>query len=196
MTSPLHNAANNGPAMANAQRQGNPVGNGLFPGQHPRQRTTNKTRNGDGFSFKPSLNINVTEKQQAAMGGAPHHGQAAGAGSKGTPGGDFMSNEDIRAFSEHLRKAARNRAVERSMDAAQLEARLRNIPAADGRMHGARARARRVSRYLKLIAAGEKAIAKWSTALYSAFEREFEAELIKIGKGRAQPRTDQRFNWR
>ena len=149
------------------------------PARPTPQRPTNnvnKTRNGDGFGFKPSLNINVTEKQPAAP-GRPGHGAASGP-SKGTPGADFMSNEDIRAFSEHLRKEARNRAVERSMDAAQLEARLRNIPDASGKMHGARARARRISRYL-----------------YSAFEREFEAELIKIGKGRAQAPTRQPFNW-
>ena len=156
-------------------------------------KNVNRTRNGDGFGFKPSLNINVTEKHPAAPGpGAPAGGGKTG---KGTPGADFMSNEDIRAFAEHLRKEARNRAVERSMDAAQLEARLRNIPDSSGRMHGSRARARRVTRHLKLIAAAEKAIAKWSTALYSAFEREFEAELIKIGKGRNAPNTSQKFGW-
>ncbi|MCX4571623.1 plasmid transfer protein TraA [Streptomyces viridodiastaticus] len=152
------------------------------------RRQTNKTKVGGGFN----LNVNVTDKGVPM---SPGHGPA-GQGGTGTPGADFMSNEDIRAFSEHLRKEARNRAVERSMDAAQLEARLRNIPDAAGRMHGARARARRVTRYLKLIAAGEKAIAKWSTALYSAFEREFEAELIKIGKGRNTPPANSRFTWR
>lgn len=155
------------------------------------RRQTNKTRNGGGFN----LHFNVTDKGHPT-GNTAGQKDTSGQGGKGTPGADFMSNEDIRAFSEHLRKESRNRAVERSMDAAQLEARLRNIPAADGRMHGSRARARRVTRYLKLIAAGEKAIAKWSTALYSAFEREFEAELIKIGKGRAAPNTSQKFNWR
>ena len=161
------------------------------------RRQTNKTHHGGGFNLTPTVTINVNDKGHPTNNTAGQAGQQGGNGQgKGTPGADFMSNEDIRAFSEHLRKEARNRAVTRSMDAAQLEARLRNIPAADGRMHGSRARARRVTRYLKLIAAGEKAIAKWSTALYSAFEREFEAELIKIGKGRTQPRTGQRFNWR
>ena len=159
-------------------------------------KTVNKTRHGGGFNLNPALNITVNDKGSKT---APTTGGTAGSGGRGpqgTPGADFMSNEDIRAFSEHLRKEARNRAVERSMDAAQLEARLRNIPDAAGRMHGARARARRVTRYLKLIAAGEKAIAKWSTALYSAFEREFEAELIKIGKGRNTPSANSRFTWR
>jgi hypothetical protein len=172
----------------------------FFPGSSAAGRTknVNRTRNGDGFGFKPTLTINVKESTGGGRTAGPAGpGAASGPGaSQGTPGADFMSNEDIRAFSEHLRKAARNRAVERSMDAAQLEARLRNIPDASGRMHGSRARARRVTRYLKLIAAGEKAIAKWSTALYSAFEREFEAELIKIGKGRNTPNTSQKFNWR
>jgi hypothetical protein len=156
----------------------------------PPRRQTNKTRVGGGLN----LNFNVTDKGVPT---GPGQARQAGPGGHGggTPGADFMSNEDIRAFSEHLRKEARNRAVERSMDAAQLEARLRNIPDASGRMHGSRARARRVTRYLKLIAAAEKAIAKWSTALYSAFEREFEAELIKIGKGRNAPNTSKRFQW-
>ncbi|WP_055696150.1 plasmid transfer protein TraA, partial [Streptomyces prasinopilosus] len=148
-----------------------------------------KTKVGGGLN----LTFNATDKGVPAQGATAGQGGTAG---KGTPGADFMSNEDIRAFSEHLRKEARNRAVERSMDAAQLEARLRNIPDASGRMAGSRARARRVTRYLKLIAAGEKAIAKWSTALYSAFEREFEAELIKIGKGRKADTAARTFNWR
>lgn len=186
---PFQTAADHGTAMADAQRRGNTAGNGTWPGQRPGQRTTNKTRVGGGLN----LNFNVTDKGVPMQ---PAPAGSGGPGGKGTPGADFMSNEDLRAFSEHLRKEARNRAVERSMDAAQLEARLRNIPDASGRMHGSRARARRVTRYLKLIAAGEKAIAKWSTALYSAFEREFEAELIKIGKGRNAPHTGQKFNWR
>lgn len=157
-------------------------------------RTVNKTRNGDGFGFKPSLNINVKEQRQNGRSGA--QGPAGATGKKGTPGADFMSNEDIRAFAEHLRKESRQRAVERSMDAAQLEARLRNIPDARGSMSGARARARRVTRYLKLIGAAEKAIGKWSSALYSAFEREYEAELMKIGKGRASKPAAQPFGWR
>ncbi|MEU8469573.1 plasmid transfer protein TraA [Streptomyces sp. NPDC029006] len=154
------------------------------------KKNINKT--GGGFNLKPTLNITVAGNQQTA-GPAQTTGPQNGSG---TPGADFASNEDIRAFSEHLRKQARNAAVERSMDAAQLEARLRHIRAADGSMSGARARARRVSRYLKLIAAAEKAIAKWATALYSAFEREYEAELIKIGKGRVKTQNTQRFNFR
>lgn len=180
-----------------AARAGRPT-NVYIPtaAQQPSGRTTNKTKVGGGF--RPTLNINVVDKgHPTGNGNAAGRRSAQGGGtSQGTPGGDFTSNEDIRAFAEHVRKQARNRAVERSMDAAQLEARLRNIPGSDGSMSGARARARRVSRYLKLIAAAEKAIAKWATALYSAFEREYEAELIKIGKGRAKAQPTQRFNWR
>lgn len=159
----------------------------------PSAGTKNINKTGGGFNLKPTLNITVSGNQQAQGAAA----QPAGGGqSQGTPGADFMSNEDIRAFADHVRKEARNRAVERSMDAAQLEARLRNIPDADGKMSGARARARRVSRYLKLIASAEKMIAKWATALYSAFEREYEAELIKIGKGRPKAQNRQPFNFR
>lgn len=152
-----------------------------------------KVKNGGGFnpSFNPSVAVNVMKN-----GGAPTAATAGQNGtSTGTPGGDFMSNEDIRAFSEHARKAARKRAVERALDAEMLEARLRNIPDQYGNMSGSRARARRVSRHLKRIAQAEKLIAKYAAALYAAFEREYEAELMKIGKARTQQKRPQKFGW-
>lgn len=120
-----------------------------------------------------------------------------GSGSaKGAPGGDFMSNEDIRAFCEAGRKDARIRAVNRALDAATLEGRLANIPDQYGSMAGSRSRARRVVRWLKRVAAAEKMIARWYAALYAAFEREYESELMKIGRGRMQGPTRQPFSWR
>ncbi|GAA3032348.1 hypothetical protein GCM10020000_06690 [Streptomyces olivoverticillatus] len=120
-----------------------------------------------------------------------------GASAKGgVPGSDFMSNEDIRAFCEHLRKEARNRATERAMDADHLEAILRTIPDLSGSLGGARARARRVTRWLKKVAAAEKAIQKYSASIYATFEREFESELRKIGKARPQQRSARNFGWR
>ncbi|MBQ1163578.1 sporulation protein SsgA, partial [Streptomyces sp. A73] len=77
-----------------------------------------------------------------------------------------------------------------------LEGRLRNIPDTSGSMGGARARARRVTRHLRRVAQAEKLIAKSSSALYSAFEREYESELMKIGTGRSQQKPTPRFNWR
>ncbi|MBQ1164897.1 hypothetical protein KBZ21_43730, partial [Streptomyces sp. A73] len=59
-----------------------------------------------------------------------------------------------------------------------------------------RARARRVTRHLRRVAQAEKLIAKSYSALYSAFEREDESELMKIGKGRSQQKPTPRFNWR
>lgn len=159
-------------------------------------------KNGGGFnpSFNPTLAVNIARMRAAGGGAGPGAGPAGGRsgnGSTGTPGGDFMSNEDIRAFTEYLRKNARQRAVERAMDAAQLEAVLRNIPDAAGSMAGARMRARRVSRWLKRIARAEQLIAKWATALYAAFEREFEAELRKVGKARTQVKQNRpKFGWR
>lgn len=145
--------------------------------------------------FKPSVNptLNINMQGGAAQPAAAAPGRGGG---KGAPGGDFMSNEDIRAFSEFLRKNGRQRAVERVLDAEMLEARLRNIPDAMGSMAGSRARARRVTRHLKRIAQAEKLIAKYASALYSSFEREYEAELMKIGKGRMQQHPSPRFNWR
>lgn len=162
-------------------------------------RTINKTRVGGGFN--PSMNLTVNEKsgghptvgQQAASPGA-----VAGTGGK-IPGSDFMSNEEIRAFCEYHRKGARNGATELAMDADHLEAVLRAIPDLTGSLGGSRARARRVSRWLKKAAAADKAKQKYFASLYATFEREYDSELRKIGKGTRQPRTQpirNQFGWR
>ncbi|SCD43361.1 hypothetical protein GA0115253_1004538 [Streptomyces sp. Termitarium-T10T-6] len=169
----------------------------------PRPRTA-PTNDGDGNNsthrtggwFNPSLGLSVkkTIVNGQPGGAAPGAGGTGGTGGK-IPGSDFMSNEDIRAFCEYLRKDSRNRATERAMDADHLEAVLRTIPDAGGSLHGSRARARRVSRNLKKIAAAEKNIQKYAAMVYAVFEREYESDLRKVGKGRNQPpRT--RFGWR
>ncbi|MFJ2676374.1 plasmid transfer protein TraA [Streptomyces sp. NPDC087525] len=164
-------------------------------------KTTNKSSTRVGGGFNPSLNLTVAGKP----GGASTVGQqaaspAAGAGTGGKiPGSDFMSNEDIRAFCEHLRKESRNRATERAMDADHLEAVLRAIPDLSGSLGGSRARARRVTRWLKKVAAAEKAIQKYSASVYATFEREYDSELRKIGKGKRSPRSQpvrNQFGWR
>lgn len=151
-----------------------------------RGRTINKTRNGGGFnpSVNPSLSINIQKGGGGSANQAGGPGPAAGTGNAGTPGASFMSNEDIHKFSEHIRKEGRKRAGERAMDAEQLEQVLRNIPDSTGSMVGARMRARRVSRHLKRIAKAEQLIAKEGAALYSQFEREYEAQLRKISAAR------------
>lgn len=111
------------------------------------------------------------------------------------PGSNFNSNEDIRAFANAIRQQARDRAGLRAMDAEALDTILRMIPDTTGSMAGARMRARRVSRWLKKIAAAEKLIAKSSVALYASFQREYESELSKVGKGRAQPTPRAPFTW-
>ncbi|MGW8378568.1 plasmid transfer protein TraA [Streptomyces sp. ODS28] len=175
--------------MATPQRSVRAVPN--QPASQPRgphvDKAINKSR-----AFSPS--VNPTVNISVLKGGA--EAAPAKAGQKGAPGGDFLSNEDIRAFCEAGRKDSRQRAVERSLDAEMLEGRLRNIPDTTGAMSGARARARRVTRWLKRIAQAEKMIAKWYAALYSAFEREYEAELMQIGKGRHQQKPHSRFGWR
>lgn len=160
-------------------------------------RTVNKTRNGGGFN--PALNvtpsINITKVVNPGPGAAGSTaGPGAGAGT--TPGSGFMSNEDIHKFAEYIRKEGRKRAGERAMDAEQLEQVLRHIPDTNGSLVGARIRARRVSRHLKRIAKGEQLIAKEATALYAAFEREYEAELRKVGRGRAAQPRPSGFAWR
>ena len=154
--------------------------------------TITKTRVGGGFnpSIHPSVSINVTKTSPTGPTGAAAPSTAT---TGATPGGDFMSNEDIRAWCEDVRKKARNRAVERAMDAEQLEAVLRRIPTAEGSVAGARMRARRVSRHAKVIARAEQRIAKAAAALYAQFEREFDANLRKVGK--ARPPQPNRFRF-
>lgn len=164
-----------------------------------RGKTVHKTRNGGGFnpSINPSLSINVKSGGGNTAGQGPG---PAGSGSEsargGTPGAGFMSNEDIHAFSEHIRREGRKRATERSMDAEQLEVVLRTIPDTNGSIGGARMRARRVSRHLKRIAKAEQLIAKEGAAMYAAFEREYEADLRTVGRGRTAPPPRAKFDWR
>lgn len=171
------------------------------PGQQARpsrqQARAHKTKTRVGGSFNPSLSVSFVK---APAGGptvsSPGSPSASGAtASAGTPGAGFHSNEDIHAFAEHLRKQARNRAVERAMDAEQLESTLRHIPSTDGSHAGAWLRARRVSRHAKKIAAAEQAIAKSATALYAQFQQEYESELNKVGKGRPRQNTRTPFQF-
>ena len=151
-------------------------------------RTTHRERH---KTRQRTVNVNIT-KNFGSNAGAGVVGAAGGAasgaaGSAGkVPGADFMSNEDIRAFAEHLRKQGRNRAVERSLDAEHLFQVLKHIPDANGSKAGSRARARRVSRHLRMIAAAERIIARQAAGLWRSFEQEYDSELSKIGKGRQQ----------
>lgn len=149
----------------------------------------NKTKHFGGINLNPALNLTIVGTNNSPGQGAAPAGPSAGAAgsSTGTPGAGFMSNEDIHAFCEHVRKHARNRAVERTMDAEQLESVLRHIPTPDGAMGGARFRAIRVSRHLKRIGRAEQLIAKEAAALYAQFQREYESELNKVGKARPKP---------
>ncbi|WP_069751614.1 plasmid transfer protein TraA [Streptomyces sp. EN16] len=165
-------------------------------GTRPTSVDNSKTRTGGGFNPSIGLAVNKTVVNGKAGGStAPGGGAGPGTGGK-IPGSDFMSNEDIRAFCEYLRKESRNRATERAMDADHLEAVLRTIPDGGGSLHGARARARRVSRWLKKVAAAEKNIQKYSAMIYGTFEREYESDLRKVGKGRTQQPRPTKFGWR
>ncbi|RKN07285.1 hypothetical protein D7319_19665 [Streptomyces radicis] len=161
----------------------------LQPFVQQRSRSTHRTR-----QKNRSLTININKNSGRPAGTAI--GQKSSGETTGTPGAEFMTNEDIRAFSEHLRKQGRNRAVERSMDYEHLVQVLRHIPASDGSLSGARMRARRVAKHLKAIASAEKVIAKQAAALYASFEREFESDLRKVGKARPTqaPRAPFTFN--
>jgi hypothetical protein len=168
------------------------------PRTAPTNGSVHNEKNRTGGGFNPSLGFTVNKTVLAQPGVTTTATVTSAPGGTGgrIPGSDFMSNEDIRAFCEHLRKQARNRATERAMDADHLEAVLRTIPDAAGNLRGARGRARRVSRWMKKIAAAEKAVQKYSAMAYGTFEREFESDLRKVGKGRTQPPAASRFGWR
>lgn len=186
--------------MQGAQGEWLPTGGGNARARHEqRGRTVNKTRNGGGFnpSFNINPSVNISKGGPVNPGVGPAGSTAAPSnGGSGVPGAGFMSNEDIHKFAEHIRKEGRKRAGERAMDAEQLEQVLRHIPDVNGSLVGARMRARRVSRHLKRIAKAEQLIAKEGAALYAAFQREYDAELNKIGKGRAHQARPAQFGWR
>lgn len=169
------------------------------PAAAPRPRQTPRTTNATVNLHLPSP-ADLLPQMTFAVNRTVINGAPAGAGQSGpqqAPGSDFLSNEDIRAFSEYIRKQARNRATDRAMDAEALEARLSQIPDANGSRAGARMRARRVSRHLKKIAAAEKVIARCAVALNGAFELEYETELSTIGRGRAaRPNQRTPFAWK
>lgn len=150
--------------------------------------TTNKTKVGGGFN--PSVSVgftkNVTNGGSNGVSAAQTPSAGGQAAGRGAPGGDFMSNEDIRAFCEYHRKKARQDAVELAMAAEHLESVLRHIPDQNGTMAGALMRARRVSRHLKRAAKARQIEAKAFAQVYAQFEREYEANLRKVGKGRTQ----------
>jgi hypothetical protein len=154
------------------------------------QRSRNSSR-----TNKRSLTININNNKDA--GGRGGGGSTVGQqDSPALPGSDFTSNEDIRAFANGLRRQARSRATERSMDAEHLRAVLRHIPDSGGSMSGAGARARRVARHLSMIAAAEKLIARQASALFASFEKEFESNLNNVGRARGdadKPRAPFRF---
>ncbi|WP_327300403.1 plasmid transfer protein TraA [Streptomyces goshikiensis] len=158
------------------------------PRQAPGNRTNNVNIKLPDLGSLPPLSFSVSKtvvNGSAAPAAAP----------KGAPGSDFTSNEDIHAYSNHGRRQARDRASLTAMDAEALQAILKNIPDASGSFAGARIRAMKVSRPLKKIAAAEKLIAKLYVQLYAGFQREFEAELNKVGKGRVQKQPRAPFTW-
>jgi len=169
------------------------------PSTAPQATTVNnKTRNGGGFnpSLNPSFKLSVTKNNGPQTANTPGQPTSAPSGRGGNvPGADFMGNEDIRAYSEYRRKNCRNQATELAMDADHLEAVLKTIPDQAGGLGGSRARARRVSRWLKKAAAAEKNKQKYFAALYGTFEREYDSELRTIGKGRLQQKRHAPFGW-
>lgn len=135
----------------------------------------------------PPLSLTVSKTVVNNTGG--------GTASKELPGSGFTSDEDVRAFCEGLRRHHRPRAVLRTLDAETLDAVLRAIPDSSGSLSGSRARARRVTRHLKRIAAAEMVAAKSAAALWAAFTREFDSEL-QLSRGRPPKPRHAPFRWK
>jgi len=165
------------------------------PANQPRQnsnRTNNVNIKLPDLGSLPPLSFSMNK---TVVNGAPATSGTNGS-SGGVPGSDFTSNEDIHAYANHGRREARDRATRTAMDAEALLAILRHIPDSTGSHAGARIRAMKVARYLKKVATAEKIIAKLYVSLYACFQREYEAELNKIGKGRPQQAPKTPFSWR
>lgn len=164
------------------------------PARAPRNRTNkieiNKLNLVPDVSMPP---LSFSYSKTTVVQGGPGYG---GVG-KALPGSGFTSDEDIRAYCEALRKEARPKAVERSLDAEVLNSVLRVIPDVHGSLSGSRGRARRVVRHLKRISAAEKLIGKQAAALYATFTREFEAELkSRVSPGRARNTPHRPVIWK
>lgn len=159
----------------------------------PDERIVRTIPTAPGWDFIPEPAPKAAPEKPPVKKVGPGHQKATG--QHVLPGSDFMSNEEVRTYCETLRRGHREAAVERVMDAEQLEAVLKTIPTSDGSLAGARMRARRVARHLRRIAKAEQLIAKEAASLYGAFEREYEVELRKIGKARPQQPKKTPFSW-
>lgn len=160
-------------------------------GRQPANRTNNvNVKLPDFGSVIPPLTFSVNKTTVVTSPTATTNG-----GPPAAPGSNFSSNEDIHAYANHGRRTARDRASELAMDAEALETILRMIPDASGSFAGARIRAMKVARPLKRIAAAEKLIAKLYVQLYATFQKEYEAELNKVGKGRTRQQPRAPFTW-
>lgn len=159
------------------QRQGKP-GKPNMAKQHPTQNHAADTN--DLIARLNAKSGHADDSHQ--------HGKRPTVVASSIPGSDFATDEDIRAWCETVRRTARTEATERAMDADVLESVLRTIPDSTGSRQGSRARARRVSRWAKKIAAADKAKQKYAATLYATFVREYETELAKVSAGRTKPR--------
>lgn len=187
---PTHSpfATDNASQRAGHQQAGNAWANGTPPGQ--RQGKPNMAKQPPKQNRAADTNdlIARLSAESGHTAGGHQNGHQPTAVASGIPGSDFATDEDIRAWCEAVRRTARTEATERAMDADVLESVLRTIPDSTGSRQGSRARARRVSRWAKKIAAADKAKQKYAATLYATFVREYETELAKVSAGRTKPR--------
>ncbi|MEU7020942.1 plasmid transfer protein TraA [Streptomyces sp. NPDC046203] len=140
-----------------------------------------------GGSFAPPINltVNTTKGGSTSLKAQTTHFML------GEP--EFNSTEDIRAYCNNVRALMVQCAIELSMGAAILEARLgqaQSLP--DDNIVQARLRAKNVARKLKKAADGATAAAKNSVAAYAAFQREY-ADLMRPRPQRPATTTPFRY---
>lgn len=187
---PFRNAAENGDAMAQAQRRGQRTGNGPWPGQTPGPRNVNKQRN-----------INVNFGGNGGGGGNHDGGDTAGQGAAAAPNNhqadamvaaisriEFRSEKDIIALAKAVNRLGRELHFILSMRAEEVQAVLSTYK---GKWYtfgaSSRVKARLVAMHLKVSAEAAKALGVGALKMAHAFDRHFvkpeqEAKRKRNGK--------------
>jgi hypothetical protein len=146
---------------------------GASGSQAKKNTTKNSTNHFAGFAPSVGLNVNINSgPKQAPAGGG---GVAANQPSHfllGEP--TFNSTDEVRTYCNTVRALMVHAAIELSMAAKLLEARLRQAQCLPGdNTVQTRLRARKVGRQLKKSADGATAAAQAAVAAYAAFTREY-----------------------
>jgi hypothetical protein len=197
---PLQSAVDNGSAMADAQRNGHNVGNGVWPGQQPGPR---QQQAGPRVQKQRNINVNFGGNDGGGRdnGGNNGAGQAAAAPNNHQGDGmvsaieriEFRGPKDILDCAKAVNRLGRELHFILAMRAEEIQAVL-STHKGTWYTFGAqsRIRARLVAMHLKVSAEAAKALGVGALKMAHAFDRHFvkpeqEAKRKKNGqKGRLQ----------